>query len=61
MTKDEYLEAKALVEEIRGGDVRLGRVLHTMLDHLADAHGVNKAPDEPKAPEEPPKKSKAEE
>lgn len=40
MTKEEYAEAKKLVEEVKAGDVKLGLVLHTLLDHLGDLSGV---------------------
>ena len=43
MTHDEYTELKNMIDEIHGGDVRLGRVLHQMLNHLA-----GKAAEEPR-------------
>jgi hypothetical protein len=43
MTKEEYTELRRMVDEVHGGDVQLGRVLHAMLDHLGDMAGVNKA------------------
>ena len=40
MTNEEYTELRRMVDEVHNGDVHLGRVLHAMLDHLSELHGV---------------------